>query len=257
MLSLIEGTAKFEEIFVEGSLEESLEKLDADKEFKVICGFSEFQKADEEGKKGIKNMFELFQYSQQISHLPTVCNQYGLCHCLDDPELKELVKIVDSVETAENRAQVTGQIANNHIKRIREILKLRDSSKAKRCLKIFPAVANCGEFYQFIKEKGFASDRAAFNSQVELITAQLQHEDYNENVLNHLVPAFQYIIPFLDVEQSFSELMDKILKLFNDGDGFGQDSQKDYCQLKTVNSNITMIQLWFSRTEVRMYYCLY
>ena len=255
MLSLIRGTAKFEEIFVEGSLEDSLQKLNAEKEFEIICGFSEFQKvfdANEEGKKGIKHMIELFQYSQQISHIPSVCGQFGLCQCLDDPKLKELMQIVDSVKTTEDRTQVTGQIANNHMRRIREILKLPDSVMAKGCLKIFPAVANCAEFYQFIKEKGFTSDRAAFNSQVELITAQLQHEDYNENVLNHLMPAFQYITPFLDAKQNLTELMDKVLKLFNDGDGFGQDSQKDFCQLETVNSNITMIQLWFSRTEVRM-----
>ena len=254
MLSLIKGTAKFEEIIADGSLEESMQKLDTDTEFKIICGFSEFQNVDEEGKKGIKHMLELFQYSRQISHIHSVCDQYGLHRCLNDPELKELMKIADSVKTAKDRAQVTGQIANSHIKRIQEILKSRDSSMVKHCLNLFQAVANCGEFYKFIKDKGFASDKTAFNSQVELITAQLQHEDYNENVLNHLMPAFQYITPFLNDKKNLSELMDEILKLFNDGDGFRQGTQKDYCQLETVNSNITMIQLWFSRTEVRIYY---
>ena len=223
-----------------------------------MCEFSEFQEvfdANEEGKKGIKHMLELFQYSQQISQIPSVCEQYGLLQCLDDPKLGELMEIVDSVKTTEDRAQVTGQIANSHMQKIREILKLSDSPVAKKCLKIFPAVANCAEFYQFIKEKGFAVNRTAFSSQMELITAQLQHEDYNEKVLNHLMPAFQYITPFLDTEQNLTELMDKILKLFKDGVGFGRDSRKDFCQLETVSSNITMIQLWFSRTEVRVCTC--
>ena len=206
-------------------------------------------------------MLELFQYSQQISQIPNVCEQYGLHNCLDDPEFKELIKIVDSVKATEDIAQISGQIANSHMQKIREILKLPpDSSVAKKCLKIFPAVANCAEFYQFIKEKGFANDRAAFSSQTELITAQLQHEDYNETVLNHLLPAFQYITPFLDTEQNLSQLMVKILKLFKDDVCIDHDLQKDFCQLETVNSNITMIQLWFSRTEVRNcydYHCYY
>ena len=238
-------------------MEESIQKFDAESEFRIMCGFPEFQDistANEQGKEGIKHMLELFQYSQQISVIPDVCAQYRLNQCLNDPKLKELKKIVNSVKSAEDRAKVTGKIANNHMKKIWEVLNFTDDpSVAKKCLKIFPAVANCAEFYQFIQKKGFADDRAAFSSQVQLITAQLQHEDYNENVLNHLMPAFQYITPFLDKEQSLGELMNKVIKLFRDGVGFGRDSRKDFCQLETVNSNITMIQLWFSRTEVRIY----
>jgi len=256
ILSLIKGTAKYAEIFAEGSLEESLQKFDADSEFKIMCGFPEFKEisaANEEGKEGIKHMLELFQYSQQISVIPDVCSQYHLVQCLNDPKLKQLEEIVKSIKTAEDRAKVTGKIANNHMKRIREILNFTDPSIAKKCLKIFPAVANCAEFYQFIQKKGFANDRNAFSSQVQLITTQLQHEDYNETVLNHLMPAFQYITPFLDKEQSLGDLMNKVVTLCSDKVGFGRDSRKDFCQLETVNSNITMIQLWFSRTEVRFY----
>ena len=256
ILSLIKGTAKYAEIFAEGSLEESMQKFDAESEFRIMCGFPEFQEisvANEEGKEGIKHMLELFQYSQQIAVIPDVCSQYHLHQCLSDLKLKELVEIVNSVKTPEDRAKVTGQIANNHMKKIWKVLNFEDTSIAKKCLKIFPAVADCVEFYQFIQKKGFANNRTAFSSQVQLITAQLQHEDYNETVLNHLMPAFQYITPFLDKEQNLGELMSKIIKLFRDDVSFGCDSRKAFCQLETVNSNITMIQLWFSRTEVRIY----
>ena len=266
-MSLIRGTAKYKEIFAEGTMEESLQKFDAESEFKIMCGFPGFKEAssaNEEGKQGIKNMLELFQYSQQISIIPDVCAQYHLQKCLDDPKIEELKVIANSCKNAEDRAKITGQIASNHMKSIWKILNFEGSKTdstaassensvlAKKCLKIFPAVANCAEFYQFIKGKGFTTDtgRSAFRSQVQLITAQLQHEDYNETVLNHLTPAFAYITPFLDTEQTLAELMGKIVNLFKDGVGFGRDPRKDFCQLETVNSNITMIQLWFSRTEV-------
>ena len=260
ILSLIEGTATYEDI--KGSMEELLPKLDIDSEFKIMSAFPGFQKIsteNEEGKQGIKNMLELFQFSKQISLIPKVCEQYHLSKCLNDPKLRELEQIASSVKTTEDKAKITGQKASGHMKHIWKMLNFSDDSKAKRCLKIFPAVAKCPEFYQFIKGKLFTGDtasRSAFRSQIELITAQLQHEDYNERVLNHLLPAFQYIAPFLDTEQNLTELMSKILKLFSDGVGFGRDPRRDFCQLETVNSNITMIQLWFSKAEVSFFLCL-
>lgn len=218
-----------------------------------MCGFPEF-KPNEEGKEGIKNMLELCQYSPRILKIPDVCSQYHLVNCENDANLTELIEIVKNVETAETRAKITGKDATDYMRKIQEIFKFTNSSIANKSLKLFAVVANCTEFYQFIQKKGFINDRAAFSSQVELITAQLQHEDYNEAVLNHLTSAFKYISPFLDTKQNFSQLMNKISRLCREGAGFGRDPQKHFCQLETVNSNITMIQLWFSRAEVRVLY---
>jgi len=236
-------------------MEELLQKFDTESEFEIMCGFPEFLKAsstNEEGKQGIKHMFELLQCYYQISAIPNVCTQYRLEQCLTDLKLKELTDIVNSVKDEKDRAKITGKIASNHMNKIWEVLQFNHSTNAKRCLKIFPAVENCAEFHQFIKEKGFTSEvgRSAFGSQEQLIKQQLQHESYNETVLNHLMPAFKYIIPFFDTTQDLTALMNKIIQLVNDGTGFGEDPRLDFCQLETVNSNITMIQLWFSRTEV-------
>lgn len=237
-------------------MEELIQKFNTENEFEIMCAFPDFKEisnANKEGKEGIMHMLDLLQFSQQISVISEVCNQYHLKQCSNDPKLKQLMEIVNSIETAEGRAEVTGNIANSHMKKVWKILNFEDTSIAKKCLKIFPAVADCPAFYQFIQTKGFANNRNAFISQVELIKLQLQHEDYNETVLNHLMPAFQYISPFLDKEQSLGDLMNKIIKLFHDGVGFGCNSTKDFCQLETVNSNIMMIQIWFSRTEVRIH----
>ena len=260
ILSLIKGTAKYEDIVTEGSLEELWPQIDVNNEFKIMCAFPKFMEisnVNEEGKKGMKNMLELFQYCKQITLILQVCEQYHLKKCINDPKLHELEQIASSINSAEGRANLTGKAANDHMERIREVLHLSDDPKGKRCLKIFPAVSKCADFYQFIKRKGFTGDtdsRSAFISQYRLITSQLQHEDYAEKVLNHLFPAFQYIVPFLDTEQDLTALTEKIVKLFNDGIGFGNNPKKDFCQLETVNSNIMIIQLWFSRTEVRTYY---
>jgi len=257
VFSLIEGTATYEEIVAEKSLEELLLRLDVDREFKIICEFPEFQMhstVNEKGKEGIKNMLELFQCSHQIALIPKVCEQCDLTNCVNDKNLEELKTIVNAVSSPKDRAKITGEDATKHMKDIWEKLYLEDysDSEAKRCLKIFPAIAKCKDFQKFIKGKKFTGEqgRKYFTSQLGLISAQLQHEDYNETVFNHLLPAFEYIAPFFDTNQTLSELMAKIVKLFSDKVGFGKDHKKDFCQLETVNSNITLIQLWFSRTEV-------
>ena len=257
ILSLIKGSAKYADIVTEGSLEDLWLQIDVDNEFRIMREFPKFMDFSEEGEHGLKNMLELFQYCKQITLIPKACEQYHLNKCINDPKLHELKEIANSVNSEKGRANLTGKVANGYMEQIRKILHLNNISNGKRCLKIFPAVSNCVEFYQFIRRKGFAGDSySAFISQYRLITSQLQHEDYAEKVLNHLLPAFQYIMPFLDAEQNLSALMKKIVKLFNDGIGFVNNAKKDFCQLETVNSNITTIQLWFSRTEVGIY-CIF
>ena len=80
-----------------------------------------------------------------------------------------------------------------------------------------------------------------FQQQYQLITAQLQHDEYDETVLNHLYAAFKIIEPFMDTHQSFQQLMSKVTSL---------DVTNGLKQLQTVNTNINLIQLWFSRAEV-------
>ena len=84
--------------------------------------------------------------------------------------------------------------------------------------------------------------QAIFLQQYQLITAQLQHEEYDEQVLNHLFAAFKVISPFMDAKKSFTELMREVTAL---------NAVNGLKQLETVNTNITLIRLWFSRAEVR------
>ena len=110
-------------------------------------------------------------------------------------------------------------------------------------LNIFAVVANSTVFYQFIQEKQFVGEKgqALFHQQYQLITAQLQHEEYNDNVLNQLKAAFVLMAPFMDREQSFNSLMTQVKQL---------DTSHGFSQLETINENISLVQLWFSRAEV-------
>ena len=189
-------------------------------------------------------MQELFWCVHYIQSIYNVCEQYQLQGCLEDFQLLELWQLVKDLNLEGNHGKVTPLEASKMMERVKKNLCL--GSEAYR--ELFTAVGDSDAFYEFVHEKQFMGEKgqAVFRQQYQLITAQLQHEEYNEIVLNHLYGAFKIIEPFMDTHQSFQQLMSHVTSL---------DVTNGVKQLQTVNSNITLIQLWFSRAEVGMMAC--
>lgn len=244
ILRLIVGNASYMEIVAEGSL--SLRSLNIDQEFSILGQYVSFAKIDQantDGLDGVKAMLQLFQYTRHIQVIHAVCMQYSLLNCLEDPNLKELVSLVNVFELEENRDKLTAKDAIEKVKKVTRILCL-DARQSPRFLDLFSAVQDSSDFHQFVvHEKQFVGKlgQDLFNQQFQLITTQLQHEEYNEAVLNHLFGAFKLITPFTDTEQDFTQLMVSVALLKP------LDARR---QLETVNRNINLIRLWFSRAEV-------
>ena len=248
LVKLILGTATYSEIIAEGG-ELKLETINIEAESNTLTTFFATLEIashvkSHEGLKGILCMLELFKYTSV--HIPTihnVCKQYRLDGCLMDPNLSRLVKLAADVEgSRENLRPVE---AMEKITVVRASLCLNKPGSHVNSLDLFDAIANSAAFFQFVRDERFdeVNGQAVFDQQYQLITAQLQHEEYNENVLNHLVAAYKFILPFMDSKQNFEKLMSKVTSL---------DVSGGLKQLETVNSNITLIRLWFSRAEVRV-----
>lgn len=248
VLRLIQGNAMYTEIIASGSL--NLRSMDIDCEFGILNSYAEYAKIDmqdAEGLQGIQAMLQLFQYARHIMVIHNVCEQYSLEACLADEDMKELLELANMLDEAETENILTAKDAIEKMKRVTELLCL-DSRQNHRFLDLFAAVSDSADFHQFIvQEKQFVeeSGRELFVQQYQLITTQLQHEEYNEVVLNHLFAAFKMIMPFTQKGLSFGVLMAKVSEL-NAYDGRRQ--------LETVNRNINLIRLWFSRAEVRLHW---
>ena len=67
-----------------------------------------------------------------------------------------------------------------------------DSMPFPHCLELFTAVQDSAAFFQFVCDRRFYGQKGkdVFLQKYQLITAQLQHEEYDETVLNHLLAAF-------------------------------------------------------------------
>lgn len=245
VLRLVEGTAQYSEVTAGGNL--ALERMDIEFEFKVLVDYTKYvngEQSNYDGLRGIQCMLELFQYTHHINNVYNVCEQYHMTGCLEDERLIDIKKIANELKEVSCRDQLTSKDAIEKVEKIVSALRLKKRGLGydKSCLLLFPAIADSTVFYQFIKDKQFygVDGQEVFRQQYELITAQLQHEEYNEIVLNHLLIAFQYISPFVDDAQDFEQLM-KDVQAMKISSG---------CQeLETVNKNINLVKLWFSRAE--------
>ena len=241
LAKVMHGDAKYSEIIAEGDLD--LENLDVTREFSVLVDYSHANKMICTGLGGVQSMLELFQYSNHIQNIDNVCTQYKLKGCLNDPKLAKLKGLVgDLVSSEDARAKLTPNEASKKMQEVKATLGITEETNSKT-LDLFAVIRDSAIFYQFVRDKQFTdqSGAAIFHQQYQLITAQLQHEEYDEQVLNHLYAAFKLMFPFMDSRQDLGTLMKKVLAL---------DVTNGLRQLVTVNANITLIRLWFSRAEV-------
>ena len=224
--------------------------VDVDRELQIIETYPFKGVEDRNLTGGIKSILKLIQFSSYLENIIAVCVQYNLTGCLNDEGLDKLKDIHGVISSEEGKTQLTGVKSEEYLTEIRMVLALKECDE--HCLNLFGMLRDSTEFYQFLKEKNYKGSTEGpnyFHQHHTLITQQLQHEEYNEQVLNHLLVAFRYISPFLESDQSLKQMMEQVYK--NAGDQATKYHSTAFCQLQTVNKNIHLVRLWFTRAEVR------
>ena len=243
LVNLIEGKSTYSEVVAYGQV--NLEQLDIDAEFGVFSQFSQLKLVpinNECGLDALKHLLKLFQIPDHIDCIHDVCEQYNLEGCLNDPIVAWLCEKALYLKSEKSKQEISLSQAMELLKSLKESL-CYNTPQADQCIELFKSVRNCIPFRNFILEMKFDREggQMLFQQQYQLVTAQLQHEEYNENVLNHLTAAMKLISPFLNTKHCFKCLMTNVTQL---------DWTKGLYTLTTVSENITTIQLWFSRVEV-------
>ena len=222
--------------------------MDVDHEFSILQTF-QFPGTDQcQSLDDMKCIFKLIQFAnaKYIDNICSVCEKYHITGCLHDEGMKRLMDI-NVFLGSEKRMDLDGIRSKMYLEEISGILKL--SERNWYVLRIFAAVEDSAEFYQFLEDKKFRGVEGAsyFKQQHNLITEHLQHEEYNEQVLNQLQVAFNYISPFLDTERNLQQLVDEVYSSCGQA---AQGGKTDFVQLYTVNEHINLVRQWFSRAEV-------
>ena len=252
------GEVKYVEMTANGAID--LETLDIDKEFDILLKSEQLGKLpgifNTEGLHNVICMVNLSKVASRIRVVRCVCEQYQLQKCLDDEDLQKLLLESDELMTKEGRASLTPLLAAKKMDTVRSLINIKGRAAIDDYdyLDIFAKIADSAEFYHFICEKGFTGEggQARFNQQYQLITAQLQHEEYDEAVLNLLYAAYKLILPFTVRDQSFHSLLQSVRQMLTAASPVGPaKAPPDHLmQIETVNRNMNLIRLWFSRAEV-------
>ena len=237
LTKMLGGKATYKDITVSGELD--LENMDVNNELLVLANSPIFGGKTAEGLKRIGNLLSVLKYLQLVKVISRVCSQYDLQNCSKDSDLRWLSDRANELESKDKRDRLTPNDATLLLKQVEDHLHVTDL----HVLNIFPAISDSVEFYQFLKENQFTGTEgyAFFKTQFALVKDQLQPEDYNDTVLNHLFVAFEFVSPFLRPKQKFPELMIAVSQL---------QPENGLTQLDTVRKNMHIIHLWFSRAGV-------
>ena len=252
--SILLGQATFGSLCSLGCFQEGSGAIDVPSELRILQAF-QFPGIDQSKDMGdIKSIMQLIQFADYIDNIHCVCEQYHIDGCLSDMGMKRLLEIHSVLVSKEGKTELNAVKSEEYLAEIRDILSLNEEKW--HALGIFAVVKDSADFYKFLNEQKFKGTEGAnsFMQQHTLITSHLQHEEYNEQILNHLVVAFRYMSPFLETEQSLSQLMEKVYR--NCGQQAVKGRNTEFVQLRTVNANIHRVRLWFSRAEVSKMYVI-
>ena len=194
-------------------------------------------------KEGLLAVVNVFGVLNGLKTLKETCEMFNLNICLNDDQMVEIKEIILEFDSDDMHSQITLQdvITKQHI--IRKNLKI-DNFSDTSIFELISCIQNSTKLYHFCQERGFTSaiGMQNFISQLKLVTVAMQHEDYCDEILNHLRGAVQFMSPFFYKDCSFSQLMEQLHNLKNITMGISQ--------LATVEANMNLIIVSFNRIEV-------
>ena len=246
--NLLTGNTTYEDLKDLG-LPNHLNEKEITEEFEIVTeykfeGISRF--AD---MGGIKEIILFQQFRDFLEHLQRVCQLYNLSTCLQDGRMVEMMEILEVLKSDEQMMKLTPVQARQNLTKIHEHLQHPGDNINGQCVRLFEVAMNSEDFAKFLKDRNFAGQSGSrlFNQNVELLTANLQYEEFQEDILNNLRIAYEFMSPFLTPEIDLGDFLHQVFEVCK----IYLDTATDaFCQLSNVNRNIDLIYLWFSRTEV-------
>ena len=196
-------------------------------------------------------LLELLDVYKHIFALQKINTFFGLNKCLNDPIMMKLIEIAKEVDEAQKASEVespnthfiTSSDACDKISTIKDIFGIEDLID-NPCFNLFSLLQHGCPLYGFAQERGYnlSNGMETFYQEYQLVTADLLHEDHQEELLAVLLGAMQLTSCFFDKSCSLLDLWTSINKISN--------VSAATAQLKTVNEEIGLIKIWFNRISV-------
>ena len=218
------------------------------KEVQIMTAFQDFQEyRSTDAVDHFENVIILHQILEHINSLFTFCEEFELQECLKSDEIVKLKEIVGGYQRGHSWKQQNLKNITAIITEIQNILSIKSTRENRSEKFLFltlfePLNTNTKELRRFLNENNFrGKGQTRFEQLLALVTQQLQHEEYNAEILTKLYAVYYLIVPLNKPDLSFHELVETVSQL---------ETTTCLSQLRTVDSNIDLITMWFSRAEV-------
>ena len=224
------------------------------REVRIMTDFTDFQKyRSTDAVVHFESVIILHQILNHINSLFTFCEEFELQECLESDDVVRLKKIVDGYRRGESWKQQNLKNITAIVTEIENILTI-NSTKENRSEKFLfltlfePLNTNTKELRRFLNENNFRGEgQIRFEQLLALVTQRLQHEEYNAEILTKLYAVYYLLVPLNKPDISFHELVETVSQL---------ETTTCLSQLRTVDGNIDLITMWFSRAEVSLKYLI-
>ena len=227
------------------------------REVRIMTDFPDFQKYKSTGAVvHFESVIILHPILEHINSLFTFCEEFGLQECLKSDEVVRLKEIVGGHKSGKSWKEKNLENITAVVTEIQNLLgiKFKESRFEKSTenrserfvfLTLFePLNTNTKELRRFLNENNFrGKGQMRFEQLLALVTQRLQHEEYNAEILTKLYAVYYLLVPLNKPDLSFHELLETVSQL---------DPSTCLSQLRTVDSNIDLITMWFSRAEVKL-----
>ena len=184
----------------------------------------------------IYSYYRMIVSYRQIILLHAACKQYCLQACLDDDQMSKLITM--HTDWSSERHEFCNDKVLCDWQELQRVLR---SENPDYC-DYFQASYDSEEFHKFLVGLNRISS-SCFQDLYGLISQHLPYDKNTEDILGSLLEARESMLPFLDVKQSFDEMMDRIVGV-----------HLKFHSLLTVNQHMNQIKQWFRDAEVCFYY---
>ena len=246
---IVQADASYSEISANGSL--NFQSLDVEKEFRLLLDGMDFGSHFTVDLEGVKNLMKLIQYSPCLKAIQNACQVFNLKTCQTEKKYHQIAKEADKLILKDHQSRLTIPEATVKWHYILSILGMDESNYF--CLKLFSMASKLEGFLDFIKNLKLFGEagQVRFQQLFELVTGQIQPDEFEQEIINSLYGSFKLVSPLLYQEQSFVELLASVKRLST------VDMHNAFLQLEVVKANINTIQTWFLMASEVSFLCVH
>ena len=216
-----------------------------DTENEVLQKFCQMKSKEPENiyiSESFTSVSELLLACDYVLAMQKTFQAFQLDNCLNDPVMKDLVKITEISE----QFDISIREAKIKVAKIKDCLKLDNIiDNPILCLFLYLQDHKSQNFYQFALERGYHFDDTGmetFRQEHQLVTTELLHEDHDTELLSILQSAMHLTAPFFKKESHLLELWKKLSGIKN--------MSAATTDLQSVNEHIGIIKEWFHVSEM-------